>query len=64
MTGKNYDQGFIPASHFHSGKHAAEDLGQRGLGSGLVIQVPGCQVDVVAGPDGQKERVFVDPNVT
>ena len=34
------------------------------LGRGLVVEVPAGQVDVVAGADRQKERVFVDPDVS
>lgn len=44
----------------HTCEDDVEHLRERGFGCGLVDKVATGQVDVVAGPDGEKNRTLVD----
>lgn len=48
---------------FHACEDDAKHLCERGFGCGLVNEVAAGQVDVVAGPDRQEHRAFMDLNV-
>ena len=47
----------------HAREDDVEHLCERGLGSGLVDEVPAGQVDVVAGPHRQQNCALVDLDV-